>query len=312
MPVITTGELMRLYWLAEATYGVTPSGSPLTWGSELESVKDDTVTDREFHNYSGSRSFTATTRGPWKCGYTAKCRARKASGGYDWTKFFALNGFGALAALTDRLPSFSTQIGIKQVTTGTAYQYFLYNGCKMNKLVIGSTGPGKEITFDASVMSRFVSYSTSKTFAGLQNVTVGADASDMYTDTLSWTGVLYRIIAGGGNVAFYPRDWKLTIDNHLEMEPGNLLGADSSYYQIANTIEEGNRDITFEATIPAIDQTYQTAKRNGSFIDAVQIPIDAKVITLSNGYMTEDDFPEYKQAVNQETIKVSFKTLTVA
>jgi hypothetical protein len=315
MSVITTGELQELYWIGETVYGTTPA-TALIWGCDLISAKDDTDTQRAFNMISGSRAFGSTTRGMIKCGFTTKGYARLVSGAYDWTKFFALNALGALAAVTDRLPSFSSQVSIKQTALGGAitYQYFLYNGCKLSKLVLSGDNVGQPIVWDATVMARWVTYSATKGFTGLQTVTVGADPADPNTATpVCWTTPHQYNLNGAGYVTtLRPRSWKLTIDNHCVPMPGQVLGADAIYYEVAQTIEEENRDIILEVTLPAQDQTFETAKRLGQVMTGFKIQVDAKVITLGTGYFEENDFPTYKQGLNDETFKIRFQTITIA
>ena len=51
---------------------------------------------------------------------------------------------GRRAPCSDNLPSFSAQIEIAQIiNTVTSYQYFFYNGCKINKLMISAELAGK-------------------------------------------------------------------------------------------------------------------------------------------------------------------------
>jgi len=313
MSVITTGELEQLYYVAETVYGTTPpvgTIATLTWGADLLQVKDTTDFQRTFDYISDSRAYGVTTRGMAKCGFDAKCYARNNATPYFWTNFFALYALGAVGAVTEHLPSFSAQISIKQ---GAAYQRFLYNGCKMTKLVMGSEGVGRPIVFDASILARYVSYSTSKAFSGLQSLTLGADPGDPIasSDPVSWLKKLGYTLSGGATTDLLARTWKLTIDNHLQAMPANILSG-ATYYPIASTIEEENREIIFEATIPAQDQTFETAKRNGTAMTSLTIPADNKTITLSNGYFDDTDFPTYKQGLNDENIKIHFKTITIA
>jgi len=268
-----------------------------------------------FEFLSGSRAFGTTTRGMIKTGFVHKGYPRLVSGGYNWTNFYAVNALGAAGAVADHLPSFSTQISIKQTVSGVAsYQYFLFNGCKMTKLEMSAKSPGQPIEFDSTVMARYVQYYTSKAFPSqLQTVTLGADPSDPSAAVpVTWTGAMQRNLNGTGYVTVQPRNWKLTIDNHCEAMPGNVLGSDGTYYPIANTIEEGQRDIIFEATFPAVDQTYQQAKRLGQVMTGITIPVDAKTITLGTGYFEENDFPTYAQKLNDESVKIRFQTITIA
>ena len=311
--VITAGEMKRLMWIAESNYGVTPTGA-LGLAAEYYSIKDDSDFAVVPHWLGSNRSYTSTTRGPIKAGFTVKAvaRANSVSPAYNWVNFFALNAFGATTGLTEHLPSFSSVVDIQEVTGGTVHDYFLFNGCKINKLVIGATDPGKIVTFDATVLARLPTWSASKTFAGLQAVTVGADPSAVTTDPITWSGILQYNLGGAGLANWAPRKWSLTVDNKLVVEPANLLGADSANYSVANTLEEGQRDIILDVTLPARDQGLQTAKRLGTAMTAVTIPIGDKVITLTGGTFQANDYPEYKQDVNEESAKIIFQNLTIA
>lgn len=319
--VITTGELRRLMWIAETVYGTTPT-SALGWASEYYGIKDDGNLDVLPQYIGGDRGFQTSTRGPFKAGYTLKgvSRVYSASPAYNWTDFFGVHAFGAAQALADHLPFFSTVVDIQEVTGSTIHDYFLFNGCKINKLEIGGTDPGKILTFDAVVMARWVQHSASKAFTGLQSVTVGADPSAPASgNPLTWSGILQYNLNAGGLTNWAPRKWKLTIDNKLIGEPGNVFGADSTYYPLfANTLEEGPREILLELTLPARDQTWHNAKRAGLPVTAVKIPIDLtapsgyQYINLANGIFKADDFPDYKQDLNEETVKILFpNSLTV-
>lgn len=314
MAVITTGELQKLMWIGETTYGTTPT-SALTWGGDTLESKDNTDTKREYNLTSGSRSFASTNRGMMLSGFDWKGYVRATSGGYSWVNFFALNALGSTTAVTDHLPSFSSQVQIKQVIGGaTTYQNFLYNGCKLNRLEIMAKSPGQAYEFNINVASRWCTYSATKAFTGLQTVTVGADAADpnAVATPVAWTTPCQYNLAGAGYINFYPRNWKLTLDNHVAPMPGQMLGADSSYYQVCGSLEEEEREITFECTLPAYGQTFQNAKRLGSLMTGIKMTIDNKVVTLGNGYFVENDFPTYKQALNDETFKIKFPIISIA
>jgi hypothetical protein len=305
-------------WIAETAYGTTPT-SALGWASEYYGLKDDSNLDVQPQYIGGDRGFQTSTRGPFKVGYTLKgvSRIYSASPAYKWTDFFSVNAFGAAQALTDHLPSFSSVVDIQEVTGSTVHDYILYNGCKISKLEIGGTDPGKILTFDATVMARMIQSSTTKAFVGLQNVTVGADPSaPASANPLTWSGIMQYNLNGGGLTNWQPRKWKLTIDNKLEPMPGVIQAADTavmSYYPVPNTIEEGKREIMLELTLPARDQIWQNAKRSGLPVTAVKIPIDLtspngyQYINLANGIFKADDFPDYKQdGPNEETVKILF------
>lgn len=310
-------------WIAESVYGTTPT-SALGWASEYYGIKDDGNLDVLPQYIGGDRGFQTYTRGPFKAGYTLKgvSRVYSASPAYKWTDFFALNAFGAAQALADHLPSFSSVVDIQEVTGSTVHDYFLFNGCKIGKLEIGGTDPGRILTFDATVMARWAQQSATKAFTGLQGVTVGADPSaPASANPLTWSGIMQYNLNAGGLTNWAPRKWKLTIENKLVPMPGNVYGADSVYYPLiaGSTIEEGPREIILEVTLPARDQTWQNAKRSGLPVTAVKIPIDLtapsgyQYINLANGIFKADDFPDYKQdAPNEETVKILFPSgLTV-
>jgi len=305
----TAGEIKKFFYVPEIYYGTTPT-TALTWGGEASSFKPSTDFHPAFHETSGSRSFGEHTRDATDVGFNVKCLARAVSGGYNWTNLWAVYTFGSTTALTEHLGSFTAQTG---KLVGSSHYYDFYNGCKINSLTINADAPGKPFIFDADVFCRYVTQKTSKTLTGLQSVTVGSDPSDITTAILTWKGILQINIAGGGLVNWYPRSWKLTVDNHLGREEGNILGADSVKYSLsAYQLSEGVRDIIFEATLPAQNETYTAAKIADSAVTSLTLPIDAKTITLTGGVWQANDFPEFKHDLNEETVRIRFKSLTIA
>ena len=300
--------IKKFYYVPEATYGTTPT-TALTWGCEIDSFKPSVDWQTEMVRTSG-RGVTDFVDAAMKVGMTLRGRARAVSGAYDWTKLFAVYGMGAVGGLTDTLGSFSCQTCKVQ---GASTLYNIYSGCKINKLQIGSEGPGKDIIFTADIIAQAVAASASKTISGLQAVTVGADPADITTALLTWSGISQINIAGGGLANWHPRRWTFTIDNHLEPWPQNKTGADAANYALeAGQLPESDRDITLEVELPHESETYLNANIAKSAITAVTFPIGNKTLTLTNGRLVGGDSPELKQSLLNETLRFQFKTLSIA
>jgi hypothetical protein len=259
---------------------------------------------------TSGRDVTDFVDGALKVGMTLRGRARAVSGAYDWTKFFAVYGMGATGGLADTLGSFTCQT-CKVAGASTFYNF--YSGCKINKLQIGSEGPGKDIIFTADIIAQAVAASTTKAITGLQSVTVGADPADITTSLLTWSGISRINVAGGGLANWHPRRWTFSIDNHLEPWPQNKTGADAANYALeAGQLPESDRDITLEVELPHESETYLNANIAKSAITAVTFPIGNKTLTLTNGRLVGGDSPELKQSLLNETLRFQFKTLSIA
>ncbi len=312
MGIITPGQTKKLYWVAESTYGIIPTGA-LTWGGEPLSVKQSPLTNMrpKFTVLPGAgRSYTQKSRDAAQVGFNVRALARKVSGGYNWRNFWAAYAYGSTTGLTDNLGSFTCQIG---KTIGATHQYNILNGCKIDRLSVVGQSKGTELIFDADIIAQWSKRSSSKTITGLQNVTVGADPTNIATDVLTWAGILQMNLGGGGLQNFHPDNWQVTVSNKLHPTYGGKLGADSNIYNVAIAIGEGVRDIVFEATFDHENETYESAKLADTEVTALTIPIDTYTLTLSNGTFEAADFVELKTEDNmKESIKVRFKSLSIA
>jgi hypothetical protein len=307
MAAFTAGELRKLYWVAESTYGVTPA-TALTWGGEILELSPMDDLKVRINRISGSRSAFDRTRDGAEMGFRVKCLSRAVSGGYNWRNLFAAYAFGSTTGLADHLGSFSAQV--LKVVGGTSY-YSQYAGCKINKLTLGADAPGEPFVFDAEVLARWLQKATAKAITGLQSVTVGADPADITTSLLTWNGVSQYNL-GGGLTNWYPKSLKLTVDNGMQRQMGNVVGADSNRYVVPIGISEGQRDIVLEAGLWYEDETWVNARLAGTAVTAVTIPVDSYTITLSNGELLANDFPTLKHDLMDETVKISFKSLSIA
>ena len=302
----TAGELQPLFYVAESVYGTTPTGA-LSWGGDPVSIKLNIDKKRNYVNQATNRSFGTTTKGPERYGFQAKLYNRSA---IDW-RTLAAGAFGAVSALTDHQGSFSALIAKK---AAAAYKYLLFNGCKVNKLTISAELPGMPFVFDYDILAQYATADTDKTFAGLQAVTVGADPADPAKPVDSWLTALQINIAAGGLAAFPVQKFSLTIDNHMKGQEGIVIGNDTIHYALeaGQGINEGERDIIFEYTIPSTNETYTNSKLIDSAITALTIVIGSYTITLAGGGWEANDFPEIKQGLNEETGKIRFNALTIA
>jgi len=308
MAQYTAGELKNFYYIPEVTYGTTPTDA-LTYGGSTIDVKPRFSPEQTWIVQPGSRGFGAVARGVIKTGFSLQYHARVASGAYDWTDLAAVYAFGAAGGLADHLGSFTAQTGVTQA--GTTHYHF-WNGCKINALTISAEGSGMPLVFDADIWARYPKYSTSKTITGLQGVTVGADPTDITTAVCSWNQTSQINLGGGGLVDWHPQRWSLAVDNHLDLVEGNITGADTLNYAIPYAMSEGERDIIFEATLASENETYSNAKIAGTAVTSLTVDIDDETITLANGEFEVGELGPRKQGLMEETVKIRFKSLTIA
>ncbi len=312
MGIIVPGQMKKLYWVAESVYGTIPTGA-LTWGGETMNVKQSPLMNmrRKFSVLPGAgRSYTQKSSEAAQVGFNVRALARKVSGGYNWRNFWAAYAFGSTTGPTDNLGSFTAQIG---KTVGATHQYNFLNGCKIDRLSIVGESKGTELFFDADIIAQWSKRSTSKTITGLQNVTVGADPTNIATDVLTWAGILQMNLGGGGLQNFHPNNWQLTVSNKLHPTYGGKQGADGNIYNVAIAVGEGIRDIIFDATVDHEGETYESAKLADTEVTALTIPIDTYTLTLSNGTFEAADFVELKtEDVMTESMKIRFKSLSIA
>ena len=196
---------------------------------------------------------------------------------------------------------------------GSAHAYQIMNGNKINKLTLSCEGPGQVIDFDADINCQWSEIDTDKAVTTIQAVTLGAEPATVGKICHIWSGLSQRNIAGAGLVTWYPQKWKLIVDNHLTPQSGNKQGADTNWYPVTVGLDEGVRDIIFEADLVSDSQTYHNMIKDHTLMTSVTIPIGSTyTITLSNGYAEPGNYPSYKQALNTETVKFRFKSLTIA
>jgi hypothetical protein len=303
----TAGELDALYYVAESAFGTTPTGAQ-SFGGDLISLKPSVDLRKEFIMQGSNRSFGTATKGPYRAGFVASLYNRSA---VDWRTFFAAYACGSTSGLADHLGSFSALVAKK---VATAYKYNMYNGCKISKLTIGSELPGKPWIFDIDVLAQWVSQSTTKSFTGLQTVTMGAYPAEPAKPILTRLVTPRINLAAGGLANFPAKKISLTVDNHLTGQPGCKVGADSADYPLeaGEAINEGIRDIIVDYTIDATNETYTNSKLADQAVTALTIKVGAYTITLSGGVWEANDLPELKQDLMEESGRIRFNALSIA
>jgi hypothetical protein len=303
----TAGELDALYYVAESAWGVTPTGAQ-SFGGDLISLKPDVDLGKKFILQGANRSFGSATKGPYKAGFTASMYSRSA---VDWRTFFAAYAFGSTAGVADHLGSFSALVAKK---VASAYKYNLYNGCKISSLKISVDAPGNPFIFDAAVKAKWVTPGTSKTFTGLQSVTMGAYPAEPAKPVNTWLTAVYINIAAGGLVVFPIKKWSFTVDNKCVGQPDVVTGADSVQYPLeaGQGISESERDMIFDYTIDSTNETYTNSKLADQAITALTFKIGAYTVTLSGGSWEANDLPELKQALMEEPGRIRFNAMSIA
>jgi hypothetical protein len=305
MAAFTAGELQVASFRAEASFGTIQTGAmtimglPVSYGPTTDMKGVYTV-------IPGSLSFGDYHSEAWEMGFKASMLIRTAL----WKAFYALYAMGATTGTTTgHLDSFSSKFDIFQTT----HNYDIYSGCMINTLKISASKPGAEILYDIDVFAQYQYPSRANSVLNtLQNVTTGAAASDPATALVRWTTPVYANIGGAGASLIYPEKWSILVDNHLRREPGNITGYDEAEYQIPIAIHQGERDIILEMTLLSKDRTWANARINGTVITTVQFTIDGDTVTLTTGYIEPNNFPETKQEINTETVRIKFKSIVIS
>lgn len=300
MTQYSPGELANFQFIDEATYGVTPE-TALTWGGILTSAKPKVNANQDFIYGSTNRGYSDAVSGTWEIGLTLKGLARVAQSNYHWYNFWWKYGLGSTTSATEHLPSFSLQINF---AIGTGYVYWLFNGCKIDKLKLSSEGHGLPIEFEAEIMSQWVSKSTTKAITGFQTITIGSDGSAPTSDLLTWTEPIEVKLGTAAPFDMSPKKWELTIDNDLARTPGIIEGADAAYYNCVSALSEGKREVEFQCTLDLEDERYNTAKlAEDNFL--LHLPIDTQILSAPDGTILvgDDDLPEFKRDHMEQTLK---------
>ncbi len=318
MGVNTAGNLEKGYFVAESTFGVTPTTDPITYMADILEVLNLHDPKREDEIDAGSRAYSSTHDGCVVDGFEIKARARLISGAYDWRNFFMYYAIGGIAASADvPLPSFTGQISKKQ---GSTYYRDFYSGSKCDIAKIIGEEVGKPITFNYKFLSQYLKMttgtaSTSKAMTGHQAVTVGADPTPPTTAKLSWSRAPQINIAGGGLNSFKPKKFTVRLENHLEPEEGFVTGNDGTDRAMATAFLEGEQEIWFECEgLSYNDETYNNAKMGDSAITELVVRFQSGEysIHLANGYFPGKDMAEYKQALIKQGFIAKFKTITLS
>lgn len=309
MAGFTAGNMKRWAFVPEATYGTTPA-TALTYGGAVLKLTPKVNPDTEFIYLGDTPDYTQVTRGPYKVGYSLEYYAHQDSGAYYWYNFATVYAMGASKALADTLPSFTSSF---RKYVGTTNYYQVFNGSKINSTTWRFGKVGKPIIFKDDVVSQFITLLSNKTGTGIQHgVTIGADPTDISTNLLCRTGVSQINLGGGGLTNWYPELFEITIGRELDPVPGSKVVNSVDYPLDSIALDEGPRTISATAEVRYANSTYTAAKQAGTPITAITIPCGNQTITLSNGDFIGDDHPDETQNIRDETIKMRFKTMTMA
>lgn len=315
MTAYAPGELKRLYWLDEVTHGTTPATAP-QYGGEVQSVTPSFEPHQSFEVLSDAKQFSpaACVFEQIDAGFKIRSYARINASGYDWRDPLlrgALGAVGGISAL-GRLPSLSFLI---ELTRSTTYGRYLFNGCKVDKLVLTADRPGAKLLFEADVMAQYMTKCTGSppaTVAGLQSLTLGTYEAVPTSALLQWKAPF--TLNTGTPRTIYPQNWKLTIENHLVRQGESKTGADAAQYALTGQLHEGVQDVTFEADVYLEDLAAFDEMLANQAITSLATTIGGYTVTLGLGRYVVDSgaLPELKQDVMTQHLKMKFSTLTVA
>lgn len=305
------GSLKDFQFVAEAQYGVIPTGT-MTWGGSTTKYEPMVQRNPDYHVLPGSAFHGAVTEGPYDVSCILGWKDRAAS---QWHDFIAAYGFGGAAAQADVVPDFTLQADVYDAVN-SKHEWHFHNGCKIVRADINFPQPGKAVEFEVEIWSQWlqkVSHASTKDIAGkMQNVTPGADAAAETGSILKWAGNSQINLAAGGLADWLPQNMRLSVSRAMRREYGIKTGADSVAYPVAVALHEGVGGILFTGEVISQNQTYANSKVDGDAVTEITIPLDDETITLTNGTWDEPALPAYAQDINRERIAVRFKSLSIA
>lgn len=305
------GSLKAFQFIAEAQYGVIPTGA-MAWGGSTTKYEPVVQRNPDYHYLPGSAFHGEVTEGP----YDVSCiLGWKDRAGSEWHDFIALYGFGSATAQADTVGDFTLQADVYDAVN-SKHEWHFHNGCKITRADIIFPQPGKAVEFEVEIWSQWlqkVSHASVKTIAGkMQDVTPGADGSAETGAILKWAATSQINLAAGGLANWLPTNMRLSLSRTMMREYGFKTGDDAVKYPVALALHEGEANILLTAEVVSQNQTYANSKVAGDAVTALTIPLDDETITLSNGTWDEPALPAYAQAINTERITVRFKSLSIA
>lgn len=153
-------------WVEEATCGVTPTGVLKGFGY-VQNVEPDYAKGLVKGRQVGSQKLAYQHQGKIEVSLTVEyVPVNRVLN--DVFKY----ALGALTGHTNHLVTRSIERGLVR-TDPAGQQRELFNLCKVNSLSM-EAAVGEEWKFTVELLAQYMQHSTSKTYAGFQNVTVGA------------------------------------------------------------------------------------------------------------------------------------------
>jgi|GEM_PF-4316291 len=310
------GNLKSLYWLAESVYGTTPN-TQQQFGLKTKSCTFKIDPGQLIDYWPDDKHYAqaACVNTLMEAAFSVKGNALVNASGYDWRQPLlegALGALGGTSALGE-LPSYSM---IVEDSKGSNYGRFLFNGCKVNQLVMSVTKPGDEILFEAEIMAQYAALaggSPPTAVTGLQSLTLGAQEAPPSSMVLQWAYPWTLTPNGVAPFTIFPKSWKMTVKNNLTRGPGSKTGADGSQYHLTQQLHEGVQEIELEAVLFVEDLTHISNMLANKKVDSLSTQIGGNTIALTNGnyIVGSDSWPELVQDVHEHTVKWRFTGVTV-
>jgi len=306
-------DVKRTYWSAETVFATTLTSALSALGEtiDLQTKPNFNPEEDEFLD----RAFSSVAYQNYEVGFTIISKVWLRSGSVFlpetfWAKYALGETTGR--ATDGRLDSFSL---VSKISTPTATEYALFNGCMVDGLTIAAAGVGKALIYTLEGRCQYVSKSATKAFTGLQTITVGADPTLPTTAYARWDGTAPQINYGAGLAAITGViDWRLAIKNNLSPEWYKRTGADALIYPVAEFFDEGDFDCTVEITRWRRDSTHWTQKLARTTGIVLTLPINGMTWTLTGGYFPAPTAPDHKSGKDplKETLSLKFSGLTIA
>ena len=293
MAIKTPGSLGALQYVAESTYGTTPS-TALSYFGFMNTMQESGDSDEEEQLQDGSRIFQTVIHRVKSAGFTANLTMFRDENSVTFLKNLVTKAYGPTADLG----SFSALMKIGQG------EYAALQGCKIDTLEVGADRVGDKVTASVTVKAlRALDHSASKPSGwGSENAGPTNKIPIIYDAYATAT-------INGNSKTINAKSFKFSINNSLEEQEGIVNGV---AYTAGNGLVPGVTSVELEYSLVSADSYWDNLKLNhADGITIVQV-IGAHTYTFANCYIVTEDHPSRAQSSYDETVRFKAGSLTVS
>ena len=300
--ILTAGDLQRIIWVEETTYGTTPVNG---WKNGPQTLNLTPVNNQGKNElfWGGRRSFVSAAYTEQRRSTRFKMTSNEEMRA-DWTSPLLTGVLGTPQGteLLGYLPSFSMIVGVGK-------ERVLYCGCKVNSLKITADSPKAILQTETELVCKYVEpIDTNGIVNGLQGLTLGAMPSATNYPAVQ---VMPPIMLDGKRIN--PIAWTFSVENNLVSEDGGETGADHEMHAVSVNVLEGARSIMFECELYLYDLSFLKDRLANKEIATLSFGLGNKRINLLNGRYVVDGGDEnmFEQAQMKQKLRMIFESVVV-